>query len=91
MASKVKCYIPFSLKKRLKRNYRQEFLKYTFIPAELERGIKLLQFDVCCKVIDQNFDFGCDHCASLCLDSLLQAYFGYRYHYGDAEEKDAHE
>ena len=69
--SKVKCYVPFLLKKRLKRNYKQEFLKCTFLPAELERGTEVLQFDVCCKAIDQNFDCGCDRCAILCLDSLL--------------------
>ena len=31
----------------------------------------MLQFDVCCKDIDQNFDCGCDRCAILRLDSLL--------------------
>ena len=31
----------------------------------------MLQFDVCCKDIDQNFDCGCDHCAILRLDSLI--------------------
>ena len=30
----------------------------------------MLQFDVCCKAIDQNFDCGCDRCAILRLDSL---------------------
>ena len=30
----------------------------------------MLQFDVCCKAIDQNFDCGCDRCATLRLDSL---------------------
>ena len=35
--------------KRLKRKYRQKFLKHTFLPAELERGTKALQFDVCFK------------------------------------------
>ena len=35
-------------------------MKYTFLPALLERGTKVLQFDVCCKAIDQNFDCGCD-------------------------------
>ena len=68
--SKVKCYIPFSLKRWLKRNYRKEFLKCTFLPAELERGTEVLQFDVCCKAVDQNFNCGCDHCAILRLDSL---------------------
>ena len=32
----------------------------------------MLQFDVCCKNIDQNFDCGCDCCAILRLDSLLE-------------------
>ena len=31
----------------------------------------MLQFDVCCKAIDQNFDCGCDRCAILHLDSLI--------------------
>ena len=69
----MKCYVPFALKKWLKRNYRQEFLKCMFLPAELERGAEVLQFDVCCKAIDQNFDCGCDRCAILRLDSLLIA------------------
>ena len=30
----------------------------------------MLQFDMCCKGIDQNFDCGCDCYAILCLDSL---------------------
>ena len=72
---KVKCCVPFLHKKRLKRYYRQEFLKCTFLPAELERGTKVLQFDVCCKAIDQNFDCGCDRCAILRLDSLLMVDF----------------
>ena len=69
--SKVKWYVPISLKKRLKWNYRQEFLNCTFLPAELERGAKVLQFDVCWKAIDQNFNCGCDRCAILRLDSLV--------------------
>ena len=28
-----------------------------FLPAELERGTKVLKFDVCCKTIDQNSDW----------------------------------
>ena len=32
-----------------------------FLPAELERGTKVLKFDVCCKTIDQNSDCGCNH------------------------------
>ena len=40
-------------------------------PAELERGTKALQFHVCCKVIDQNFDCGCDRYAILRFDSLV--------------------
>ena len=64
--------LPFLYKKRLKRIlYRQEFLKCTVLPAELERGTKALKFDVCCKAIDQNFDRGCDRYAILRLDSLL--------------------
>ena len=59
-------------KKQLKRKYRQEFLKCTFLPAELERGTKMLQFDVCYKAIDQNFDCRCDRYAILCLDTLLE-------------------
>ena len=64
--------LPFLLKKLLKRNYRQEFLKCTFLPSELERGTEVLQFDVYCKATDQNFDCGCDRCAILRLDSLLR-------------------
>ena len=30
-----------------------------FLPAELERGTKVLQFDVCCEANEQNFDYGC--------------------------------
>ena len=33
-----------------------------FLPAELERGTEVLQFHVCCKAIDQNFDCGCERC-----------------------------
>ena len=49
-------------------------MKWMFLTAELERGTKPLQFDVCCKAIDQKFDYGCDgytilHCYHL--DSLL--------------------
>ena len=51
--------------------YSPEFLKCTFLPAELERGTKALRFDVCCKAIDQNFDRGCDSYAILHLDLLL--------------------
>ena len=29
-----------------------------FLPVELERGTKTVQFDVCCGAIDQNFDCG---------------------------------
>ena len=29
------------------------------LTSKLERGAKALQFDVCCKAIDQNFDCGC--------------------------------
>ena len=32
----------------------------------------MLQFDVCCKAIDQNFDSGCDRYAILRLDSLMK-------------------
>ena len=46
-------------------------MKCTFIPAELARGTKALQFDVCCEAVDQNFDCGCDCYAILHLDSLL--------------------
>ena len=50
--SKVKCYVYhfFFFFKRLKRNYRPEFLKYTFLPAELERGTEVLQFDKAIKI-----------------------------------------
>ena len=58
--SKVKCYVPFLHKKWLERNYRQKILKCTFLPAELERGTKVLQFGVCCKAIDQTFGCGYD-------------------------------
>ena len=30
-----------------------------FLPVELKRGTKMLQFDVCCEAIDQNIDCGC--------------------------------
>ena len=30
-----------------------------FLPEEVERGTEVLQFDVCCEAIDQNFDSGC--------------------------------
>ena len=36
----------------------------------LERGTKVLQFDVCCEAIDQNFNCGCDRYAILHLYSL---------------------
>ena len=32
---------------------------------------KMLQFDVCCKAIDQNFNCGCDGYPILRLDLLL--------------------
>ena len=55
------------LKKRLKQYYRQEFLKCTFLPAELERGTEMLQFDVCCKAIDQNFCVAVIAAQSVCV------------------------
>ena len=42
-----------------KIKYGQEVFKWTFLPVELERGSKTLQFDVCCEAIHQNFDCGC--------------------------------
>lgn len=30
--------------------------KWIFLSVELERGTKVLQFDVCCEAIDQNFN-----------------------------------
>ena len=63
-------YNRLSDKKRLKQKYRQEFLKSTFLPTELERGTKALRFDVCCKAISQNFDCGCDRYEILRLDTL---------------------
>ena len=81
MAFQVKCYVPFLLKKRLKQNYIQEFLKCTFIPAELERGAEVLQLDVYSKATDQNFDCGCDCCAILHLDSLLLISEEWLYHF----------
>ena len=62
--------MPFLYKKPLKRKYNQEFLKCTVLQAQLERGTKVLQFDVCYKAIDQNFECGCDRHAILRLDSL---------------------
>ena len=62
--------LPFLYKKGLKRKYRQEFWKCTFLPAQLEREAKVLQFDVYCKAIDQKFDCGCDRYVVLRLDSL---------------------
>jgi len=44
---------PYSLTKHKK--YWKEFFKWTFLLAELERGIKVLQFD-CCEA-DQNFNW----------------------------------
>ena len=41
------------------------------LPMELERGIKVLQVDVCCGAIDQKFDCGCDCYAILHLHLLL--------------------
>ena len=38
---------------------------HVLLPAELERVTKQLHFDVCCKVIDQIFDCGCDRYAIL--------------------------
>ena len=52
--------VPFLCKKRLKQNTGKKFLKWMFLPSELERGTKALQFDVCCKAIDQKFDCGCN-------------------------------
>ena len=46
-------------------------MKCTFLPAELERRTKTLQFDVCCKAIDQNFECGRDGCSILRFDSLV--------------------
>ena len=51
---KLNATVPFLYKKR---KYRQGFLKWTFLPAELETGTKGLQIDVFCKAIDQNFDW----------------------------------
>ena len=53
-----------------KTNYSPEFLKHTFLPAELEGRIEVLQFDVCCKATDQNFACGCYRYAFLRLVSL---------------------
>ena len=53
------------IEKAVKRNYS---LKFLFLPAELERGTKALQFDVCCQAIDQNFHCGGDRYAILRLD-----------------------
>ena len=47
----------------------QEFLKCTFLPAELERWTKALE--VCFKATDQNFDCGCNRYAILRLDLLF--------------------
>ena len=35
------------------------FIKDCFVPAELKRQTKVLQFDICCKSIGQDFDFRC--------------------------------
>ena len=43
-----------------------------FLPVELQRGTKAVQFDVCREAIDQNFNCGCDRYAILRLDSLLE-------------------
>ena len=41
------------------------------LTAELERGTKVLQFDVCFKAVHQNFDCGCNRYAILRLDLLF--------------------
>ena len=51
-------------------NIHQNFWNARSCIAELERGSKALQFDVCCKAIDQNCDCGCDRHSILCLNSL---------------------
>ena len=61
---KYRQYAHFSVTLRL-------LFKPVILPKKLERGAEVLQFDVCCKAIDQNFDCGCDRCAILRLDSLL--------------------
>ena len=66
-------YVPFLHKKRLKRKFRQKFLKCS--RTWPKRGTEVLQFDVYYKAIDQKFDCGCDHCAILRLDSLLPLIF----------------
>ena len=66
---KLNATYQFYIKSGLKRNYRQEFLKCTFYQQNWKRGTKVLQFDACCKAIEQNFDCGCDRCAILRLDS----------------------
>ena len=57
---------PYHLHKKIKKK-KNGYLKikithkfkWTFLPAELELATKALQFYVCCKAIDQNFDCGC--------------------------------
>ena len=61
----------------VKREIQARIMKWMFLPAELERGTKALQFDVCCKTIDQNFGCGCDRYATLLLDSLTLVWFSF--------------
>ena len=51
----------------------QQFFKWTFLPAELERGTKALQFDVCREAIDQSFDCAWLHSQKMfCKFALIQ-------------------
>ena len=57
---------PYSLTKCMQARIFRDILT-----SRAGRGTKVLQFDVCCKAIDQNFDCGCDSYTILHLDSLL--------------------
>jgi len=64
--------VTFLYKKCVKQKYIQtRILKWMSLLAELERGMKTLQFDMCCKATDQNHNCGCHLYAILRLDSLL--------------------
>ena len=63
-----KLNVTISIKIRA-RIFQMDF--FTIGTGMVERGAKVLQFDVCCKAIGQNFDCGCDRYTFLHLDLLV--------------------
>ena len=63
-----KLNVTISIKIRA-RIFQMDF--FTIGTGVVERGAKVLQFDVCCKAIGQNFDCGCDRYTFLHLDLLV--------------------